>query len=50
MVNVFKILETMCEIDEEDKLKVVPVIISGDSLSYYATNIKDVKDTSILKL
>ena len=43
-ISVFETLATMCEVSYEEKLKSLPVMLSGDALNYYASNIKDCND------
>lgn len=40
-ISVLDTLSSMYDVEMDEKLKAVPVLLSGDSLSYYATNAKD---------
>lgn len=42
-INIFETLAIMCELNEEEKLKSIPVMLRGDALSFYATNVKKSK-------
>lgn len=42
-ICVFDTLSTMCEMTETEKLKSVPIMLSGDALNYYASNSKNCK-------
>ena len=37
-INIFNTLAVMCEVSMEDKLKAIPVMLTGDALNYYANN------------
>lgn len=40
-ISVYKSLSNMCEVSDSEKLRTLPVILSGDSLSYYSSQIKN---------
>lgn len=40
-ISVFNALRTMCEVNDAEKIKSVPVMFTGYVLNYYANNVKD---------
>ena len=40
-ISVFNTLSKMCGMTDEDKVKSIPVMLSGDALSYFASNINE---------
>lgn len=43
-INAFEILSAMCELTPEEKLKSVPVILTGNSLNYCSNKIRTCND------
>ena len=39
-INVYNTLALMCEVTPQDKMKAIPVMLTGDALNYYANNSK----------
>lgn len=43
-INIFETLSAMCEVTLAEKLKAVPVTLTGEELNYYANNVRGCGD------
>lgn len=40
-LGVYNTMTKMCEMTDEEKLKSLPIMLSGDALSYYSSHVDD---------